>query len=88
MLEALPIALGIALSPFPVIPAIMLLFTGRPRATAAGFLLGWSVGVSAVVVVSVLVADLIEFSDTPATWISWVRVLLGAMLLAYGPRPG
>lgn len=86
MIEALPMALGIALSPFPVIPAIMLLFTARPRPTAAGFLLGWMLGVAAVVGVAVLLADLIEVSDTPPAWVGWTRLVLGAVLVAYGVK--
>ena len=45
--EVLPLALGIAASPFPVVPAILLLFTPRARASSSAFLAGWLVGVGA-----------------------------------------
>lgn len=79
-------ALGIALSPFPVIPAIMLLFTDRARSTAAAFLVGWMLGVACVVTAGVLLADLVEFSDAPGGWISWTRLVLGALLIGYGGK--
>ena len=42
--EVTPHALAIALSPFGVIVAILLLFTPRPRQSAGAFLSGWTVG--------------------------------------------
>lgn len=43
--EVTPLALGVALSPFPVVPAILLLFTPRAKATAGAFLAGWAAGI-------------------------------------------
>lgn len=88
MTDALPMAVGIALSPFPIIPAIMLLFTGRPKPTAAGFLLGWMLGVAALVVAGVLLADLVEAFEAPGNVISWVRLVLGILLIGYGAKLG
>ena len=44
MLVALPMAVAIALSPFAIIPAIVLLLTPRPREAAGAFLAGWVLG--------------------------------------------
>lgn len=86
MIAALPMALGIALSPFPVVPAILLLFTARPRATAGSFLLGWLLGVGTATGVAVLLADLVAAVETTPTWVSWARLVLGVLLVAYGVR--
>ena len=43
--EVLPLALAVALSPLPILPAILLLFTQKPRAAGFSFLAGWVVGV-------------------------------------------
>ena len=48
MLVALPMAVAIALSPFAIIPAIVLLLTPRPREAAGAFLAGWVLGVALV----------------------------------------
>ncbi len=43
--EVTPLALGVALSPFPVVPAVLLLSTPRAKATAGAFLAGWAAGI-------------------------------------------
>ncbi|MDD2858625.1 MAG: GAP family protein, partial [Candidatus Nanopelagicales bacterium] len=73
MLETLPLALAIAASPFPIIPAILLLFTERARATSAAFLLGWIVGIAFAVTCFTLVSEFIEVADHPPLWASAAR---------------
>ena len=58
--EVLPLALGIAASPFPVIPAILLLFTDRARAAAWAFLVGWLLGIAVSTGVFVLLAEVVD----------------------------
>lgn len=86
MTEPLALALGIALSPFPVVPAILLLFTARPRPTSLTFLAGWATGVASATVVFVLLSDLVGSTGASPRWLSWVRVVLGAVLVGYGIR--
>jgi threonine/homoserine/homoserine lactone efflux protein len=80
--EIATLALGIAASPFPVIPAILLLFTPRPRATGGAFLLGWVVGIAAACGVFIALASVIEMYEEAPTWASWVRIAVGALLVA------
>jgi threonine/homoserine/homoserine lactone efflux protein len=82
--EILPIALAIAASPFPVIPAILLLFTARPRATGLSFLAGWSTGVLLATAAFVLLAGVVEVSEETPAWASWARLALGAVLVVLG----
>jgi arginine exporter protein ArgO len=82
--ETFVIAVGIAASPFPVIPAILLLFTVQPRATSLAFLGGWFGGVAAATGVFVLLAEVVGSSTGSQTWLSWVRLVLGVVLVAYG----
>ena len=84
--ETLGLALAIAASPFPVIPSILLLFTGRPRAAASAFLAGWAGGILMITTVLVVLSEFVESSQQSPTWVSWVRVALGAALLGYGVR--
>ena len=44
--EILPLALGIAISPIPIIAAILMLLSPRAKGTSLGFLLGWVRGSS------------------------------------------
>jgi len=86
MADIIPLAIAIAASPFPVIPAILLLFTPQARRSASAFLLGWFAGVALVTAVFVAVADVIELLDEPPAWASWVRIAAGAGLLIWGVR--
>lgn len=81
--EFLPAALAIALSPFPIIGVVMLL--GAPRAVPLGvaFMLGWLVGVSALVAIGVAAFADSDVADSDTSLLaSWLRVLAGIALIA------
>jgi len=84
--EALLLAVGIAASPFPVVPAILLLFTARPRPTALAFLVAWFAGIGVVAGAFTLLSDVVSEPGDSPTWLSWVRIVLGAGLLVVGVR--
>jgi threonine/homoserine/homoserine lactone efflux protein len=86
VLETLPLALAIAASPFPIIPAILLLFTPRAQANAASFLAGWVIGITAATSVFVLLATVVDALDDTPTWASWTRIVLGLLLVGVGVR--
>jgi hypothetical protein len=48
--------LGVAISPIPVIATVLMLLSARARVTAPMFALGWLLGVTAVLLVMLLVA--------------------------------
>lgn len=84
--DVVPLAIAIAASPFTIIPAILLLFTPRARATSLAFLAAWLVAIAAGTSAFVLLASVIEgFEETP-TWLSWTRVVLGVVLVVLGIR--
>lgn len=84
MLGTLPLALGILASPIAVIPAILLLLGPRPTATCVAFLLGWTGGLAAVTGAAILFADGIDAGTGAPVWLSWLRIIVGALLLGYG----
>jgi threonine/homoserine/homoserine lactone efflux protein len=81
VVEVLPLAVGITASPFPVVPAILLLFTRRPRATAGSFLAGWLVGVGLVCTLAAVLASVVELAEETPTWASWTKLGLGLVLV-------
>lgn len=89
MLEAigavLPAAVGVALSPFPVVAVVLVLGTPRARANGLAFAAGWVVGLAVLTTVGLLVTG---GADDPAgeasTVVAWIRVVLGAALVAAG----
>jgi len=84
--EVLGLAVGIAASPFPVIPAILLLFTARPRPTSLAFLGAWFGGIAVVTGLFTLLAGVLDTGGGSPTWLSWVRIVAGAALAGYGIR--
>jgi threonine/homoserine/homoserine lactone efflux protein len=86
LVDLLAPAVGIAASPFPVIPAILLLLTPRATANAGSFLAGWVTGILTATAGFTLLEAVVELADEPPGWVSWVRVGLGAALVVLGAR--
>ncbi|BBX24294.1 membrane protein [Mycolicibacter terrae] len=80
-----PLALVVALSPITVIPAILVLHTPHPRETGLTFLIGWLAGLAALTAAFVAGSGLLGGLDkTPPAWASWLRIVVGATLIAFG----
>lgn len=86
LVDLLAPAVGIAASPFPVIPAILLLLTPRATANAGSFLAGWATGILTATAGFTALEAVVELADEPPGWVSWVRVGLGAALVVLGVR--
>ena len=85
LIELIPLALVVALSPFSVIPAVLVLHTARPRPTALAFLAGWLVGLAALTSIFLAVSGLIGgLGGKPPGWASWLRIVVGAALIVFG----
>jgi len=81
----IPLALVVALSPITVIPAVLVLHTARPRETGLAFLLGWLVGLAALTAGFIAVSGLLGgLHTTPPSWASWLRIVVGIALIAFG----
>ena len=80
--ELLPFAVGVFASPLPVIVAILLLFTPRPRVTSVAYIATWIAGVAGVTAVIAVLAGAFEGQGYPPQWVTWVRVAVGALLVA------
>ncbi|MFC9558943.1 GAP family protein [Agromyces sp. NPDC056965] len=79
----LPLALGIAISPIPIIAAILMLLSPKAKGTSVGFLIGWVLGIVVAVVVFTLLASIIPEQDPDASKpiAGVIKLLLGAGLL-------
>lgn len=79
----LPLALGIAISPIPIIAAILMLLSPKAKGTSVGFLLGWVLGIVVAVVVFTLLGSIIPASDPDASKpiAGTIQIVLGALLL-------
>lgn len=86
--DLLPLAIGIAISPIPIIAVILMLLSRKATATSTGFLLGWVVG---IVLVTVVVLALVgQAGNTaggePSTLSSVLKLVLGAALILLAVR--
>ena len=68
--QILPFAVGVGLSPVPIIAVVVMLSTPRARANGPAFLLGWLVGLTVVGTIVFLISGAVGASDDaePATW--------------------
>ncbi|MFD0684364.1 GAP family protein [Actinomadura fibrosa] len=92
----LPLAVGLALSPVPIVAVVLMLAARRGRDTGLAFLGGWIAGIVVATVLLLLIADAIGMTGVtgePKTSVSWIKLLLGVLLLTlaakqWTARPG
>jgi len=86
--DILPLALGVAISPIPIIAAILMLLSPKAKGTSVGFLLGWVLGIVVAVVVFTLLGSIIpeQGPDEAKPIAGVVKILLGAGLLLLALR--
>jgi Sap, sulfolipid-1-addressing protein len=81
----IPLALVIAVSPLSIIPAVLVLQAPRPRPTSLAFFGGWLFGLAALTAIFVASSGALSgLRNSPPTWASWLRVVLGLALIGYG----
>jgi hypothetical protein len=85
---SLPLAVGIALSPIPIIAVVLMLTSRRAKVNGPVFVLGWLVGLGVVgaIVLSIAGPAGASTSGGPAAWVSWVKIVLGVLLLLVAVR--
>ena len=96
--QLLPLGIGIAISPIPIIATILMLLAPNAKGTSVGFLIGWVGGIvvaTTIFVVIAATAGLDDSSDGPSTTSCWIKIVVGALLLLLAvrqwrsrPKPG
>ena len=95
--ELLPLAVGIALSPVPVVAQILMLFGKRARSNGPAFMVGWVLALAIWGVILLVAGGAGELGGggTPGVIASVIKLLLGLLFLflAYRswkgrPEPG
>jgi Sap, sulfolipid-1-addressing protein len=84
--ELVPLALVVALSPFSVIPPLLLvLHTAHPRPTGLAFAVGWLGGLGLSTAVFLLLPRALGgSSQQQGVWSAYVRIGIGAALILAG----
>ena len=86
--EILPLAVGIAISPVPIIAAILMLLSPQAKSTSLGFLVGWVAGISIAIVVFTVLSSLLPEQDSggPSPISGVIKIVLGGLLLLVAVR--
>ncbi|MFF3063663.1 GAP family protein [Oerskovia sp. NPDC057915] len=80
--QSLPIAVGVLVSPMPIVAVVLMLVSRKAKANGFSFLLGWVVGIAALGSVVLLVAGAATpDASGPPAWASVVKIVLGVLLL-------
>ena len=80
--EILPLAMGIAVSPIPIVAAILMLLSPKAKSTSIAFVVGWIVGIIAAIVVFTLLSSVLpEGENGPAPLVGVIKVIVGLLLI-------
>jgi threonine/homoserine/homoserine lactone efflux protein len=80
--EILPLAVGIAISPIPIIAVILMLLSPRAKDTSVGFMIGWLLGIVIAIIVFTLLSSVIpQHSEGGSPVGGVIKIILGALLL-------
>jgi hypothetical protein len=84
--DVLPLALGVAISPIPIIAAILMLLSPRAKRTSLGFLAGWVAGIVVVATAFTVLSALLPEDDPdaskPIQGVLTILLGVGLLLLA------
>jgi threonine/homoserine/homoserine lactone efflux protein len=86
--EILPLAIGVAISPVPIIAIVLVLGTPRARSNGLAFALGWLAGLTIVggALLALASGNSQENDGGPETWVSIVKLVLGVLFLLLAAR--
>ncbi len=86
--DSITLALGVAISPIPIIAIILMLLSKKAGANSLAFALGWVVGVTGALTVVILASGAIGTGSggAPSHGVSVVKIILGVLLLLVGLR--
>lgn len=86
--EVLTFAVGVAISPVPIMAVILMLFSARARVNGPMFLAGWTLALAVVSGVVYFVSDASDAStsSTASDTISWGKVVFGVLFLLLAAR--
>lgn len=86
--QALPLAVGVALSPIPIVAVVLMLGTPRASANGLAFLAGWILGLAGAGALFLAISGGADPGEqgAPADWVSILKIAAGLVLLRVAAR--
>src|SRR3954467_10315294 len=86
--QVLSLAVGVAISPVPIIAVVLMLATPGGRVNGPAFLGGWLLGLAAVGTIVLLASSGADATGgaAPGRGVGWLKLVLGLLLLAVAAR--
>lgn len=86
--EILPLAIGVAISPVPIIAIVLMLGTPRARSNGPAFAVGWVAGLTIVggLMLALASGNSQQEDGSPETWVSVLKLVLGVLFLLLAAR--
>lgn len=86
--ESITLAVGVAVSPVPIIAVIVMLLSRRAGANSLAFAAGWVVGIAGATAVVIIASGSIGTGSggSPSAGVSAVKLALGVLVLLLGVR--
>jgi threonine/homoserine/homoserine lactone efflux protein len=85
--QMLPFAVGVAISPMPIVAIVLMLVTPKAKPNGLAFLLGWVAGVAVVGTIALLIVNPDDSgSSSKPAWANWLELILGLLLLLVATR--
>ena len=83
--DILGLAIGVAISPVPIIAVILMLFSKAAKRNSLAFLAGWLIGLLGAGMI-VLALGISSSDGAPSTASGWIKIAIGALFLALGVK--
>ena len=80
--DLLPLAVGIALSPIPIVAVILMLFSARAKANGIAFVVGWVTGLAVVGAIILVFGSASGTAEEPSQASLVVQSLFGLLLIS------
>ncbi|QYM65629.1 GAP family protein [Microbacterium sp. Se5.02b] len=83
ILDLVPVALGVVLSPLAIMALVAVLLSGRARTNGIAYLLGWLLGLGGLLAFFLWLFPQLAIRERnePPLWVPVVRLLIGAFLV-------
>lgn len=84
ILQLIPLAIGVILSPLAIMALVAILVSRLPRVNGIAFLLGWSIGVFGVLIFGIWLFSVLEVHERsdPPLWTNLVRIVIAVLLIS------